>query len=116
MKNRLIAISLFLLLTAACSTLPAGSGGPNQDQRAAVRVENQGFADMTVYAARSSERVRLGLVPGHSSTVFDVPAGLVSGSTPLRFIADPIGSNRLSVSEEIMVAPGDTVVMTIPPN
>ena len=115
MKNRSLALALFFLFAAACSTLPAGSGGASQNQRAAVRVENQGFADMTVYAARSSERVRLGLVPGHSSAVFDIPAGLVSGLTPLRFIADPIGSTRLSVSEEIMVAPGDSVVMTIPP-
>jgi hypothetical protein len=115
MKTRLIALALLLVSLAACSTLPAGSASASQNQRASVRVENQGFADMTVYAARSSERVRLGLVPGHSSAVFDVPAGLVSGLTPLHFIADPIGSARLSVSEEIMVAPGDTVVMTIPP-
>jgi hypothetical protein len=35
--------------------------------------------------------------------------------TTLRFIADPIGSNRAGVSEEIMVTPGDSVVLTIPP-
>jgi hypothetical protein len=33
----------------------------------------------------------------------------------LRFIADPIGGARPSVSEEITVAPGDSVVLTIPP-
>jgi len=40
---------------------------------------------------------------------------LVSGLTPLRFVADPIGGNRASVSQEITVAPGDTVVLMIPP-
>jgi hypothetical protein len=40
---------------------------------------------------------------------------MVSGLTPLRFIADPIGGRRASVSQEITVSPGDTVVMTIPP-
>jgi hypothetical protein len=55
------------------------------------------------------------MAPGHSTTLLDVPRGLVSGLTPLRFIADPIGGTRPSVSEEITVAPGDTVVMTIPP-
>jgi hypothetical protein len=40
----------------------------------------------------------------------------MSGLTQLRFIADPIGSTRASVSEEITVAPGDTVMMTIPPS
>jgi hypothetical protein len=40
---------------------------------------------------------------------------LIAGLTPLRFIANPIGGNHASVSEEITVAPGDSVVMTIPP-
>jgi hypothetical protein len=69
-----------------------------------------------VYALRSSQRVRLGIVPGHSTRVFDVPRGLLGGLVTLRFIADPIGTKRPSVSEEITVAPGDTVVMRIPPS
>jgi len=39
----------------------------------------------------------------------------LGGLATLRFIADPIGATRPSVSEEITVAPGDTVMMTIPP-
>jgi hypothetical protein len=93
-----------------------GTGsGAGQNEPTAVRVDNQGFTDMTVYAVRSSQRVRLGLVPGHAVKTFDVPPGLVSGLTTLRFVADPIGSTRPSVSEEITVAPGDTVMMMIPP-
>jgi hypothetical protein len=71
---------------------------------------------MTVYAARSAQRIRLGLAPGHANTVFTVPAGLMNGLTQLRFIADPIGGARPSVSEEITVAPGDSVVLQIPPS
>ncbi len=93
-----------------------GSGGSDQNQRTAVRVDNQGFLDMTVFAARSAQRVRLGIAPGHSVTVFNVPPGLISGLTPVRFIADAIGGTRPSVSDEITVAPGDTVMMTIPPS
>lgn len=80
-----------------------------------AQVDTQGFLDMTVFAARSSQRVRLGTATGNSKTNFTVPASLASSLTPLRFIADPIGSNRASVSQEITVAPGDTVVLTIPP-
>jgi hypothetical protein len=117
MTNRSIVLA-FLLSLAACGTLSRGSGssdGPGQDEVTAVQVENRGFADMTLYAVRSSQRVRLGIVPGHSTKVFDVPRTLMGGLTQLRFIADPIGATRRSVSEEITVAPGDTVVMTIPP-
>ena len=70
---------------------------------------------MNVYAARSAQRVRLGTATGNSKTNFTVPSTLVNGLTPLRFIADPIGGTRASVSQEITVAPGDTVVLTIPP-
>ena len=115
MKSRSIALALFLLFAVACSTMAPGSGSADQNQRTSVRVDNQGFLDMSVFAVRSAQRLRLGLAPGHSVTVFDVPRGLINGLTPLRFIADPIGGSRPSVSEEITVAPGDTVMMTIPP-
>ena len=115
MKNRIASASIALLFLIACNGLAHGSGTSNQNSPAAIRVENQSFSDMTVYALRTSERVRLGLAPGHASTVFTVPTALLNGLTQLRFIADPIGGVRPSVSEEITVAPGDSVVLTIPP-
>ncbi len=115
MKSRSIVLALLFLFAVACSTMAPGTGSSNQNQPTAVRVDNQAFADMTVYAARSAQRVRLGIATGHSVSVFKVPPGLISGLTPIRFIADPIGGTRPSVSEEITVAPGDTVMMTIPP-
>jgi hypothetical protein len=114
MKNSSIVLA-FLFALFACSTVGTGSGSGGQNDPTAVRIDNQGFADMTIYAMRSSQRVRLGLVPGHSVKTFDVPPGLLGGLATLRFIADPIGTTRPSVSEEITVAPGDTVMMTIPP-
>jgi hypothetical protein len=116
MKTRSIAVVVAFLALMACSTMAPGSGTSSTNQRTAIRVDNQGFADMTVYAARSAQRFRLGLVPGHSVTTFNVPPSLISGATPLRFIADPIGGTRPSISEEIVVTPGDTVMMTIPPS
>lgn len=114
MTNRSIVLASVLSLFA-CTTVAPGSGGAGQNEPTAVRIDNQGFADMTVYAVRSSQRVRLGLVPGHTVRTFDLPQGLLGGLATLRFIADPIGATRSSVSEEITVAPGDTVMMTIPP-
>jgi len=115
MKIKLIAFVLFVAAIAACSTLSRGSGTTDQSQPTVVQVDNQGFLDMDVYAARSGQRVRIGLAPGNGKTNLTIPPTLVSGLTPLRFVADPIGGRRASVSQEITVAPGDTVVMTIPP-
>jgi hypothetical protein len=115
MKTSTIAFALLLLSASACKTFSHGSGTPDQNQPTVVQVDNQGFLDMTVYAVRSGQRVRLGIAAGNSKTNFTVPQSLVTGLTPLRFIADPIGGTRASVSMEITVAPGDTVVLTIPP-
>jgi hypothetical protein len=39
----------------------------------------------------------------------------VRGGERLRFLADPIGGGQLPVSEELYVAPGESVTITIPP-
>ncbi|MGH7652226.1 MAG: hypothetical protein ACREMS_10335 [Gemmatimonadaceae bacterium] len=115
MKNSISVAAFFVVpLLAACNGMRHGTS--DQTSPTAIRVDNQSFADVTVYAARSAQRVRLGLAPGHANTVFTVPMVLMNGTTQLRFIADPIGGARPSVSEEISVAPGDSVTLTIPPN
>ncbi len=115
MKTRSVVFALLLISTGACNAFSRGSGTSEPTGPTVLEVDNQGFLDMNVYAARSSQRVRLGTATGNTKTNFTVPASLVSGLTPLRFVADPIGGTRASVSQEITVAPGDTVVLTIPP-
>jgi hypothetical protein len=115
MKIESLALALALLGAAGCKTLSPGSGTANQNQPTVLQVDNQGFIDMDVFTLRSSQRVRLGTAPGASKSTFTIPSTLITGLTPLRFIADPIGGRRASVSQEITVAPGDTVMMTIPP-
>ncbi len=114
MRVRAFAVSVALLLSA-CTGFRHGSNAIDPNQPTVVQVDNQGFLDMAVYVMRSSERVRLGTATGNAKTSFRVPPGIVSGLSPLRFIADPIGGTRASVSEEITVAPGDTIGLTIPP-
>ena len=105
-----------LLVGAACA------GINKKDEEAAepipptrLKVENQAFLDMTIYVFRSSQRVRLGIANGSSTTRMTIPANLIFGSTPLRFQADPIGGNRQPVSQEISVSAGDEVTLIIPP-
>jgi len=103
-RRHFIVVTLGLTL-AACGGSKKGSA-PVPQPRTSIRIENQGFSDMTIYAIRSGQRVRLGNAPGNSTTTFTIPSNLIFGATPLRFLADPIGSNRTPVSDEITVQPG----------
>jgi hypothetical protein len=115
MKIRSIVFALLVLGASACNAFSRGSGSSDQNQPTVLQVDNQGFLDMTVYALRSSQRVRVGTATGNSKSNFTIPSFLMSGLTTLRFVADPIGGRRASVSQEITITPGDTVVLTIPP-
>ena len=114
--------ALLLSAVLGAGVLPAegcarkGARGAASDVApTSLRVRNQGFLDVNVYALRGGQRVRLGTVTGNSAQVLRIPGYLLSGTTPLRFIADPIGSQRQPTSEEIMVTPGDEVTIFIPP-
>ena len=112
--RRFFLIAMLGLSSIACGGSKSKSA-PIPQPRTTVRVENQGFSDMTIYAIRSGQRVRLGNAPGNTTTTFTIPANLIFGATPLRFLADPIGSNRTPVSDEITVQPGDQVRLVLPP-
>ena len=114
MRIRSVSLALLLFGAAACASV-AHSGTADQNQPTVVVVDNQSYLDMNVYAVRSGQRIRLGTANGVGKTSLTIPSTLVSGVTPIRFVADPIGGTRASVSQEITVSPGDTVVMQIPP-
>ena len=100
--SSLIRWSLMLALILSCSSRSADSG-PQPESSALLRVENQAFSDMVIYAVRGTQRVRLGLATGNSTQSFPIPSYLIRGAGPIRFLADPVGSNRTPVSEEITV-------------
>ncbi|HEV2642397.1 MAG TPA: hypothetical protein VGT98_06810, partial [Candidatus Elarobacter sp.] len=82
-----------------------------------LSVVNQAYLDMNVYVLRDGgQRIRLGTATGNQTTVLTIPSDVLFGPTPLRFVADPIGGTRASVSTSILVNPGDQVEMRIPPN
>lgn len=114
--SRIAVVFLFAthLLAAGCQRR-----GTNEDAAMTaptmLRVDNRAFSDMTIYVLRSSQRIRLGIAAGNSTTRFQIPSYVIFGATPLRFLADPIGAAGTPVSEEITVQPGDEVVLMIPP-
>ena len=102
-------------LAAGCSRNKSSDEPVEPTPVTRLRVQNQAFLDMTIYIYRGPQRLRLGTANGNSTTRFTIPPTLIFGATALRFQADPIGSNRASISEEITVQPGDEVTLLIPP-
>jgi hypothetical protein len=109
--KRLIAI-IFMAALTAC--FPAISRNSNEPETT-LKVQNDSFADMTLYAIRGLQTVRLGIANGMKVTILRIPGSLIAGPTPLRFQARPIAGSRQPVTEEITVEAGDEVMMIIPP-
>jgi hypothetical protein len=112
---RVFALAAMCVTLAVCSRNPRPSSGNAQEQTT-LRVENQGFSDMTIYAIQEGQRIRLGLATGNSTSVFKIPDYLLGAANTIRFLADPVGGTRTPVSDEISVHPGDQVTLTIPPS
>lgn len=111
MSRRVFLASVALFLAACASTRTTREA----DGPTSLRVENRTTLDMTIYALRGSERIRLGTVTALQTAVLPIPSQVIFGTTRLRFLADPIGSNRTPVSDEISVTPGDEVTWVLPP-
>jgi len=112
---RSFLLPALLTLAAAlpgCSKPPVTPVSPEEPTY--LEVQNQSFYDMTVYAIRSGSRIRLGTVTGNTTHVFTIPKSLVNPGMPLRFQADPIGGGGAPFSQEIVINPGDTLVLRIP--
>ena|SRR5688572_5522140 len=106
---------VILLVTEVACAGRSAEETPGPSESAMVQVQNQSFSDMVVYAVSSGQRIRLGLATGNSTKAFPVPQHLVRSGGTIRFLADPVGSSRAPVSEEMTVQPGDIVSLTIPP-
>jgi hypothetical protein len=115
--SRRIAVLAAIAVCCACARQPKEGDDDSYVPRAEtmLRVENQDFLDMNVYVVRSGQRIRLGSAPGLSTRVLSIPASLVGGGAELRFLVDPVGSNRTPISQEIFVQPGDVIDLIIPP-
>ena len=108
--------SLALVLSAAGGCVHTSQIPEEAPLRTVLKVENQGFPDMNIFVfPETSNRIRLGTVTGSSNAFFTLPANIVRGTRELRFQALPIATPRGPVSQSIVVTPGDTVVLTIPP-
>ena len=107
-------LSLACCLAAMSGCVPAAfKGSAPSSAPATLSVENDAFNDLVIYVATQGVRQRLGIARGVATTSFEIPRSFVTGSPTVRFLADDIGGRRPEVSQQINVAPGDTVSMVI---
>lgn len=108
-----LPLLLAVLLGFGCAS--AQQASEQNEPRTTVRVENRSFFDVTIYVLRGEQRFRLGQVALGSTEVFTIPASIVRNNRSLRFLADPVGTVRTPVTEELNIIPGDEVTLMIPP-
>lgn len=117
LRAAVVVAAVTAFSTACARSSPDTEPIPDGESRpdAMLRVENRGFSDMTIYLLRGSQRIRLGVVNGNTTSSFTIRSQYLT-SGPLSFLADPIGSSRTPVSDELVVNPGDIVTLMIPAN
>jgi len=115
---RLATVAALIAGVAACSHAAKHAGDRDDVQLPArVHVENRAFLDMNVYViSDGGSRTRLGTVTGNTDAEFVIPDYIVGPANSVRFLVEPIGSNRAPISNSLSVRPGETVTLTIPPN
>jgi hypothetical protein len=112
----LAALAALLALPACASTQSGDPDEPRAEREpTTLVVDNQSFLDVNVYVLRGSQRIRLGLASGNTRSRFTIPPNLIFGVTTLRFLADPVGSSRTPISNEIRITEGEEIRLTIPP-
>jgi hypothetical protein len=111
-------IPAFALLFSVVVTQACGGARPSRPSDApqtTVAIDNQGFNDMTIYIVDGGQRIRLGRVIGKSTATLIIPPSILRSPREVQFLADPLASNRASVSERIWVTPGEQVSLRILP-
>lgn len=100
------------LLAAGCGGRGASNpfeAGPNGARTIRIQFRNFNFADVTVFALRGSERVRLGIVTGKSDRNFDVEWTVV---LPLQVQYNVLAGVRCA-TPPMTVEPGETVYVQV---
>ena len=114
------AVKLFAVVLAAAlgsaGCVGKGRNAPAPQETTTVVVNNRAFMDVDVFALYGGTRARLGTVTANGSARFRIPPAIVGAGRELRFMVDPIGSNRAGTSFSIYVRPGERVTLTVPPS
>jgi hypothetical protein len=105
-KNMMGAAFAVAIVLGGCTPMSANREIGTREDRAVLVIENNNWADMTIYALRDGVRSRIGQVTALGRSKFVLPSAMTTGTAELRIMADPIGSSNRWVSQPVMVLPG----------
>ena len=111
-----LALTIFAVPPRAAVAQADAASTEVSDDRVKVRVSNNNFADMRVYAVNGGRQWRLGTVTSFTSELLTVPRFVSLPLHELRLVAIPIGGRRGYSSPPILVEPGDVVEFRIENN
>lgn len=117
MKSSSIAAVLLpvLLLTGGC--MPFGKKKAESAKQAPVpsyvRIKNNNWSDVNIYAVRLGTRYRLGTVVATRHATFKLPPDLGKSPGEIRLMVDPIGSRRSYYTPSLHFFPGQDIEMTV---
>lgn len=108
------AVLVVAAVLSACAGRRASTpfAGGGEDYDIPVEVDNHNYLDIVVFAMQGEATNRLGSVTGLSSRSLTVPGQLVVAGR-IRLLVDPVGSREAYLTEDIMVNPGDVVVLQV---
>ena len=107
-----LVIGAGLPWASACAHPVQASGDVAPVTAIGLRVRNDNFLDMDVYAISAGLATRLGTVTGNSRRNFVLDASLANGQD-FRIVATPIGGNGRATTGNISVSPGQLIDFTI---
>ena len=102
------------MITAGCKT---GKDNPfaemRRDRPVPLRVDNNNFLDVSVFATSGGVRVRLGEVTGKDVGTFAIDPQRLSMAAGLQILVDPLGSGETFLSPVVFPTRSETVVLTV---
>lgn len=108
----ILAIGATVPMAAGCAHTAQASGDVAPVTSIGLRVRNDNFLDMDVYAVSAGLATRVGTVTGNSRRNFVLDASMADGQD-FRIVATPIGGNGRATTGNIAVGPGQLIDFTI---
>jgi hypothetical protein len=122
MKFRSLAIAAAVVAAVGSTGCASGAGGMFLDDEPATRehttltVDNNNWAQVTIYVVRSGMRTRLGQVGAMKSETFRLHPTLVSGTGEMHIVARPLASRHAFTSQRVIVSPGQRIELRLENN
>lgn len=104
-------VFLIILISMGCSSSSNFRELP--ENQTTLHVINHSWGDRTIYILQGSHRIRLGRVSSMGEREFLIPDYVPVESSPLMVVADPVGSQGESITQEVAVNPGAEIQFII---